>query len=147
VGSLTLPATGLVYLDANPIIYTVEKHPVYGPLLVPLWQAAHAQAIEVVSSELALMETLVGPLKRGDTALEKTYEQALFGTDMRLLPITQMVLRKAAHLRATTKLKTPDALHLATAQGASCALFITNDGDFRSVATLPLVVLDDLLKP
>jgi hypothetical protein len=30
VGSLTLPATGLLYLDANPIIYTVEKHPVYG---------------------------------------------------------------------------------------------------------------------
>ena len=77
MGSLTLPATGLVYLDANPIIYTVEKHPVYGPLLVPLWQAAQAQTIEVVSSELALMETLVGPLKRGDTALEKAYEQAL----------------------------------------------------------------------
>jgi hypothetical protein len=71
VGSLTLPASGLVYIDANPIIYTVEKHPVYGPLLVPLWQAAQAQTIEVVSSELALMETLVGPLKRGDAALEK----------------------------------------------------------------------------
>lgn len=34
MGALTLPATGLVYLDANPIIYTVEKHPVYGPLLL-----------------------------------------------------------------------------------------------------------------
>jgi predicted nucleic acid-binding protein len=116
-------------------------------VLVPLWQAAQAQAIEVVSSELALMETLVGPLKRGDTALEKTYEQALFGTDMRLLPITQMILREAARLRATTKLKTPDALHLAAAQSASCAHFITNDGGFRNVASLPVVVLDDLLKP
>jgi hypothetical protein len=89
VGSLTLPASGLVYLDANPIIYAVEKHPVYGPFLIPLWQAAQAQNIEVVSSELALMETLVGPLKRGDTALEKAYEQALLSTDMRLLPITK----------------------------------------------------------
>jgi predicted nucleic acid-binding protein len=147
VGSLTLPASGLVYVDANPNIYTVEKHPVYGPLLVPLWQAAQAQTIEVVSSELALMETLVGPLKRGDTALEKDYEQALFGTDMRLMPITHTVLREAARLRTTTKLKTPDALHLATAQGASCALFITNDSGFRGVAGMPLVILDDLLKP
>jgi len=147
VGSLTLPASGLVYLDANPIIYAVEKHPVYSPLLVPLWQAAQAQTIEVVSSELALMETLVGPFKRGDAALGKVYEQALLGTDIRLLPITQIILREAARLRATTKLKTPDALHLATAQGASCVLFITNDGGFRSVATLPLVILDDLLKP
>ena len=37
-------------------------------------------------------------------------------------------------MRATTKLKTPDALHLATAQNAACALFITNDGDFRGLA-------------
>jgi predicted nucleic acid-binding protein len=66
---------------------------------------------------------------------------------MRLLPITQMILRDAARLRATTKLKTPDALHLATAQRASCALFITNDVGFRGVAGLPLVILDDLLNP
>jgi len=136
-----------VYLDANPIIYTVEKHPVYGPVLVPLWQAAQAQTIEVVSSELALMESLVGPLKKGDTALEKTYEQAFLGTDMRLLPITQPVLREAARLRATTKLKTPDALHLATAKLAGCALFVSNDAAFRGAATIAIVILDDLLKP
>jgi predicted nucleic acid-binding protein len=147
LGSLTLPASGLVYLDANPIIYTVEKHPVYGPLLQPLWQAAQAHTIEVVSSDLALMESLVGPLKNGDTALEQTYEQALLGTDMRLLPITKPILREAARLRATTKLKTPDALHLATAQLAGCALFVTNDAGFRGTATIPVVILDDLLKP
>ena len=91
----------------------MEKHPVYGPLLQPLWYAAQSKTIEVVSSDLALMESLVGPLKSGDTAVEKAFEQALFGTDMRLLPITQAVLREATRLRATTKLKTPDALHLA----------------------------------
>ena len=147
MGSLILPTSGQVYLDANPIIYTVEKHPVYGPLHVTLWQAAQAQTIEVVSSELARMETLVLPLKNGDTALVKTYEQALFGTDMRLLPITQPILREAACLRATTRLKTPDALHLATAQLSGCPLFVTNDFGFRGVATMPLVILDDLLKP
>jgi len=30
VGTLILPGSGLVYLDANPLIYTVEKHPDYG---------------------------------------------------------------------------------------------------------------------
>src|SRR5262245_31415020 len=33
VGSLTVPSAGLVYLDANSVIYSVEKHPVYWPLL------------------------------------------------------------------------------------------------------------------
>jgi predicted nucleic acid-binding protein len=147
MGALSLPASGLVYLDANPLIYTVEKHPVYGPLLQPLWRAAQARTLEVITSELTLMETLVGPLKNSDTALERAYERALLGTDVRLLPITQAILREAAQLRATTKLKTPDALHAATAQQAGCALFITNDTDFRGVANLPLVILDDLLKP
>src|ERR1019366_3123835 len=124
MGALSLPASGLVYLDANPFIYTVEKHPVYGPLLQPLWQAVQAKTLEVITSELTLMETLVGPLKNGDLALELAYEQALLGTEVHLLPITHSILRDAAQLRATTKLKTPDALHAATAQQAGCVLFV-----------------------
>jgi predicted nucleic acid-binding protein len=144
---MTIPPSGLVYLDANSIIYTVEKHAVYGPLLDPLWLAAQAKSIEVISSELALMECLVGALKRADAALVKDYEKALFGTDMRLVPIAQSILRDAAQLRATTKLKTPDAIHAATAQQAGCALFVTNDAGYRSIAGLSVTVLDDLRTP
>jgi predicted nucleic acid-binding protein len=147
MGALTLPAAGLVYLDTNPIIYSVETHPVYGPLLLPLWQAAKANTIEIVSSELVLLETLVGPLKAGDAALASAYELLFQQAQTRLLPITQTVLREAARLRATTRLNTPDALHAATALQAGCALFVTNDLGFRGVASLPLVVLDDLLPP
>jgi predicted nucleic acid-binding protein len=147
MGSLTLPTSGMVYFDTNPIIYSVEKHPVYGPLLRPAWQAAKAKTIEIVSSDLALMETLVGPLKSGDAALVNIYEQLFQQAQTRLLAITHTILREAARLRATTKLKTPDALHLATAQLAGCALFVTNDAGFRSAATIAIVILDDLLKP
>jgi predicted nucleic acid-binding protein len=147
VGTLTLPSSGLVYLDANPIIYSVEKHPVFGPLLQPLWHAAQAKSIDVISSDLVLMEVLIGPLKSGDAALERAYEQALFGTDMGLLPITHLILREAAKLRTTTKLKTPDAIHAATASNASCVLFVTNDSGFRGTPGLPVVILNDLLNP
>jgi predicted nucleic acid-binding protein len=147
VGSLTVPAAGLVYLDTNPIIYSVERHPVYWPLLQLLWQAAKGKTIEIVSSDLALLETLVGPLKSGDTALATAYEQLFQQAQTRLLPITQAVLREAAGLRATTRLKTPDAVHAATARQAGCALFVTNDAAFRGLAGLPVVILDDLLTP
>jgi predicted nucleic acid-binding protein len=93
------------------------------------------------------METLIGPLKSADTVLETAFDQMLLGADARLLPITQPVLREAARLRATTKLKTPDALHAATAMLAGCALFVTNDVGFRVVPGLLVVILDDLLKP
>jgi predicted nucleic acid-binding protein len=142
-----VPSAGLVYLDTNPIIYSVERHPAYWPLLQPLWQAAKGRTIEIVSSDLALLETLVGPLKAGDTALATAYEQLFQQAQTRLLPITHAILREAAGLRATTRLKTPDVLHAATARQAGCALFVTNDATFRGAVSLPLVILDDLLTP
>lgn len=147
MGALTLPAAGLVYFDTNPIIYSVERHPVYWPLLQPVWLAAKAKAVEIISSDLALMESLVRPLKAGDTALATAYEQLFHQVQTRLLPITQPVLRTAAGLRAATKLRTPDAIHAATALNAGCALLVTNDAGFRGIAGLPVAVLDDHLKP
>jgi len=67
------------YLDANAVIYSVEKHPVYWPPLQPLWLAAKGKTIEIVSNDLTLMES--------------------------------------------------------------------NDAGFRGLASLPLVILDDLLAP
>jgi hypothetical protein len=74
MGALTLPASGLVYIDAMTLIYTVERYPVYWPLVEPLWQAAQTGTIEIVSSELTLMEVLVGPLKSGNSILEQAFE-------------------------------------------------------------------------
>lgn len=146
MGSLILPAVGPIYVDTQVLIYTVERHPVYEPLLQPLWRAAQAASIAMVSSDLALMEVLVGPLKSGDTQLQVDYEQALLGTDLRLLPLAQPVLREAARLRAAfTGLRTPDALHAATALLSGCTLFVTNDNGFRRVAGLPLAILDEVL--
>lgn len=147
MGVIAVPTSGLVYLDANSIIYSVERHPDHWPLLAPVWLAAKANTIEIVSSELALMETLVGPLKRKDTVLAQSYEALFQQAQTRLLPITQSILRDAAQLRAATKLRTPDAIHAATGKQAACALFVTNDVDFRVVPGLPVVVLDDLRTP
>ena len=146
MGSLTLPPSGVVYVDAQILIYTVERHPSYGPALEPLWRAVFDGALAAVTSELSLMETLVVPLRNRNTSLVSDYQQALLGSDLRLLPITQPVLLEAARLRATLPgLRTPDALHAATAITSDCVLFLTNDSGFRRVPTLNLVVLGEAL--
>jgi hypothetical protein len=71
MGSLALPSSGFVYTDSDIIIYSVETQPVYWPVLQPLWQAAKAGALSIISSELALMETLIAPLRSGDTVLSR----------------------------------------------------------------------------
>jgi predicted nucleic acid-binding protein len=47
-------------------------------------------------------------------------------------------------LRANHNLKTPDAIHAATALAAGCVLFVTNDAGFRCVPGLPVAVLSEV---
>jgi predicted nucleic acid-binding protein len=149
VGSLTLPAlASAIYLDTNSIIYSVEHIPPYHDLLLPIWQSAKNNTHRIVTSGLSLLETLVGPLKSGDTQLEADYRTLLQGaSDVKLSPISEAVLEQAAQLRATTALKTPDAIHAATALVEGCALLVTNDPIFRRVPGLTVVVLGDLITP
>ena len=93
MGSLILPSFGPVYADAQIFIYSVEKHPTYAPVLRPLWEAVARGDLEVVSSELTLLETLIGPLKRADVALEADYENFYMSPGVRLLPLTPSILR------------------------------------------------------
>ncbi len=146
MGSLALPSSGLVYTDSDIVIYSVETHPVYWPILQPLWRTAGGGSVSIISSELALMETFIGPLRSGDTILLTAYEHVFQSPEMRLLPISQAVLREGARLRATIPaLRTPDALHAATATLAGCTMFLSNDVGFRRVPGLPIVILDEVL--
>ncbi len=145
MGSLTLPTSGIIYVDTAPIIYGIEKNPDFAAFLLPLWQSVQSGQITMATSALTLLETLVLPLKHNDTLLIAAYERALTATKTLLLPITNDILREAANLRAQFNLKTPDAIHAASALGCGCAQFITNDGIFRRVTGLNVIVLSDLL--
>jgi len=140
----TLPDSSLVYVDTQILIYSVEKHPTYWPLLRPLWLKSATGEIQIISSELTLLETLVAPLRNADSVLITAYETLLLSTEMQLMPITRAILREAAQFRAQTNLRTPDAIHAATAIAHGCSIFLTNDNGFRRVSNLPLVVLSDI---
>ncbi len=144
MGSLTLPESGLVYLDTSPIIYAVEKIPPYDALLQPLWAQAQTGAIQFVGSELLLLETLVKPVQAGDNLLQTAFRHFLYAREMRLVSISTTVLETAVQLRATSNLKAPDAIHAAAALQLSCDAFITNDPVFRRVSGLSVVVLEEL---
>jgi predicted nucleic acid-binding protein len=145
MGQLSLPSSAIVYVDTSIIIYTVEANPIYYSLLQPLWLKFQIGEIELVTSELTLMETLVLPLRNANTTLVNDYEQLLLSSEIQLVPITRPVLRNAANLRATTNLKTPDAIHVATALSEGCTLFLTNDSGFRNVPNLSVVILSEVL--
>jgi predicted nucleic acid-binding protein len=66
LGQLSFPLFAKVYLDTSPIIYNVGKHIDYWQLLSTLWQSLKTGEIEVYTSELTLLETLVQPFKQNN---------------------------------------------------------------------------------
>ncbi|MCY7376293.1 MAG: type II toxin-antitoxin system VapC family toxin [Pyrinomonadaceae bacterium] len=145
MGQLSFPPLARVYLDTSPVIYSVEKHTDYWQILVSLWQSLKAGEIEIVTSELTLLETLVQPVRQNNHILIAAYETLLTATEVELYPITLDILRESANLRALINLKTPDAIHAATAKAANCQYLLTNDAAFQRVQNLNIVILSDLL--
>ena len=123
----------------------MERVEPYRTLLEPMWQEAQDGNLTIVSGPVLVVEALVKPLRDGNTEIEMQYRELFGANAVRLLEASYVVFEDAARLRAETGLAIPDALHAATALRAGCALFVTNDSDFRRVQGLPTVVLDDLL--
>lgn len=145
MGQLSLLPTGVVYVDTNAVIYRVERIEPYLTASLPLWDALDQGAVQVETSELTVLEVLVKPLKAGDAALVALFRSVLLGTaGLNCLPVSLQVLTKAAELRASHGLKTPDAIHAASALLSGSALFVTNDAGFRRVPGLTVAVLSEV---
>ena len=146
MGSLALPPGGVVYIDAQILIYGVQRDPRYAAVLAPLWSAQLAGSNSLITSRLTLMECLILPLRNQDTQLLADFEKTFQSGSLSIIDIDELVLRRAAQLRADHKsLRTPDAIHAASCFHERAALFISNDRGFRAVPGLPLALLDDIL--
>lgn len=137
---------GPVGLDTVIFIYFIEEHPRFLPLLEPVFVAIDAGALESVTSDVTLLETLVGPYRAGDIRLAERYEAILTRSrGIRLVECRRSVIRAAAQLRAGLQIKTPDALQLAAALVSNCAVYLTNDRDLPPVPGLRILQLRDYL--
>jgi predicted nucleic acid-binding protein len=140
VGLIEALGSGPVAVDTPPIIYLIEEHPQYLPIVRPVFAALAAGTLTGVTSALTLLETLVRPYRVGNAPLAEQYEALLTRSrGLRLEEITRTVLRTAAQLRAASNIKTPDAIQLATALIAWCPVYLTNDRDLPAIAGLRIL--------
>ncbi|WP_041444088.1 MULTISPECIES: PIN domain-containing protein [Cyanophyceae] len=119
----------------------MEENPIYTTLVKELWDSINQQIIEVYTSELSLMETLVVPLKFNNIALINAYNNVVCDSAVYPIPIILSILKFAAQLRAKFKVQTPDAIHLATAIASGCDIFLTNDFALQKIPDLNIEVL------
>ena len=136
-----------VYLDANVIIYLVEKNSDHHPLAHHILRELAQDGAELVSSELVVSECMMGAVRRENEAILLAYERFFDGDrfGIELQPVSSRVLWTAPQVSLDFKLDLPDALHFATALDQGCDAFVTNDKGFTDGEPFPIVYrLSDL---
>jgi predicted nucleic acid-binding protein len=148
LGLLTEIGTGPVALDSAIFIYFIERDPRYLAIVKPIFAAIDGGRLESVTSSLALLETLVAPLRSGNDVVARQYERFLTRSrGLHVVPIDSALLRAAAALRAAHRLKTPDAIQVASALMGGCSAFITNDRRIPSLPGLRVLQLENYSEP
>jgi len=125
----------MIYLDSCMIIYLVEHHPIFADQIKRKLVLLDKEA-KLVISPLVRLEVLVKPRREENHALLFRYEQFLTALQSLLMPAE--VYEIALSLRVEYNLKTPDALHLATAQFHHCSQFWTNDERLNGASSLSI---------
>jgi len=74
------------------------------------------------------------------------FERFLSQPQVKHIEISPSILKSGAQLRASNpSLRTPDAVHVATAVAQGCKLFLTNDIALRKLREISTSILNDFV--
>lgn len=133
---------GLYALDTVNLIYYLERHPAYYAAARTLFEKIERGAISAVISTLVFAELLVPAYRAGQPQLAENVTHILSHyPNLTVIPLSAEIAVAAACLRAEHQLRTPDAIHLATARHAGARGFITNDKELKKIAGNDLEIL------
>lgn len=133
-----------ICIDTSPIIYFIEKHPLYHKLVHPLFAEINTSSIEAITSTLSLLEVLVLPFKTNNRKLAEKYREILLNSKGFLtFEVNNEISELSARLRAEYNIKTPDAIQIATGIHYRASIFLTNDPILKKVSEIKVLVLDD----
>ncbi len=132
-----LPEQALLLLDTAPIIYCLEDHRKFGPRFQPLFEAHRTGDLRFAVSTITLAEVLTGPLQSNDEALARRYRAIL--ESWRVVDLDTDIAESAARLRASLRLKLPDAVQAASALAINADALVTHDRDFSRLKSLRVI--------
>jgi predicted nucleic acid-binding protein len=138
-------ASKVVYLDTAPLVYFIEGHSIYQPVLASLFDFNDKGGFSFITSAITLLEVLVKPLREEQAGVARIYRDVLTtAPGIEILDFTAAIAEKAAGLRARYNLRTPDAIQLATSIEAGADYFLTNDHRLKVVSETTVVTVTEL---
>lgn len=133
-------AGNVIYADTGIILRLVEGvDAVRAPIEANL-QLLRPAGLTVVVSRLARLECRCKPLRANDDDTLALYDGFFASQEVSLREVDKAVVERATELRARYALKTPDAIHAATAMLAGVSAFWTTDRGFQKVLGLAVEI-------
>jgi predicted nucleic acid-binding protein len=135
-----------IALDTSIFIYHMEANARYLALADAVFSWVEKAGHEAVTSTITMTELLVPSYRdKDENRVDAFYGLLTTYPKLRWIPPDLETADLAAQLRATYRLRTPDALQAATALRAQATGFLTNDPAFARIEELDTVVLDQYL--
>ena len=82
MGEIKLESISIVALDTAALIYYVEAHPIYCPIVEPVIEAIDRTEVIGITSTITLLESLVLPLREGNFVLAQEYRSMLLHSNL-----------------------------------------------------------------
>jgi predicted nucleic acid-binding protein len=117
----------VIYADANVIIRLLEGDAGTRAPLEARLNPLRGTGRFLLTSRLSRLECRVRPLRANDSAVLALFEAFFASAEVEIVELAPAIVEKATELRASLNLKTPDALHLASAILSGATTFLTGD--------------------
>jgi predicted nucleic acid-binding protein len=95
----------------------------------------------LVTSRLTRLECRSKPLRAADFATLAQFDVFFDGIELILAELSASVIERATDFRARYNLRTPDAIHYATAVDFGATVFLTGDRTLSRCSEVPVEVL------
>jgi predicted nucleic acid-binding protein len=135
-----------VALDTSVFIYQLEANPRYAAFTDPVFAWIEQAHHSAVTSTVTMTELLVAPYSAKDEEqVDEFYALLSTYPHLEWVAPNLEIADTAARIRATHRLRTPDALQAATAVRSAATGLVTNDAVFERVTEFETLVLERLL--
>jgi predicted nucleic acid-binding protein len=136
-----------IFIDTAPIIYYIEAHPDFGPLVKDVVTFFQEGNFTAYSSVITLTEVLPKPIESGDEKLARKFADFLkHGKHLTMIEISEGIAEDAGKLRGRYPfLKAVDAVQIAAALEMSAEAFLTNDVKLKQITEIKVLVLKDYI--
>jgi predicted nucleic acid-binding protein len=124
----------LIYWDSMLFVYMLEAHPVFSSTVDALLDNMIRRGDTLCTSVFCAGEVLAGPRRLGVQSEIDAIKRFFASGTVMVLPFTLETADRFALIRASTRVNSADAIHLAAASETGVDLFVTNDQDLRKLS-------------